>query len=339
MNGRLPLSLLDIVLFAPCLFATTIDESVTYDVTCEVFTDCGQQLVVVDGASGPTTLTFVDPARNEIEGVNLPAVVVNEFRRVHPIVAVTGRSIAIIEGGVISAGLPVSPAIVAIDEATVNVTKGRIGGPNGIEAYGSSRVRLSEGVIDAGNSFDFVPTGALVLDDNAVGEITGGDVNSDGYSVSTLGNSRLTIHGGSFRGWGLFSDDTSVMDVFGGSYSNSICFGACPFFLASGDSRINIHGGDFRPDPTQGVSAPEFETLENGEIHVFGRGLMLTELRRNNFQLTGTLSDGMPVDFPVRGNIILHNIPEPSSAILAIIALLFLGTRTFSAFGRRTLEY
>ena len=283
----------------------TIDTSTVYDLSCGVdVTTCTRQLIVVDGDDGSTTtLTYVDAIMDFDTGQLSPDAVslpVRDGLTWTPGIGVTGRSRLDFQGGSVFMR-DVFPAVAAVDNGVITITGGRVGGNrNGIEAYDSSRVSISGGLVSSGNDFDSVPIGALVLDDNAVGEILGGDVNGSGLSVSALGDSRLTIHGGSFRGSGLFSDDTSVMDVFGGSYSNFICNGSCGFFVASGDSRINVHGGDYRVD--RQFENLEFVTFDNGEIHVFGTDLMLTELEGTDFELTGTLSDGLPVDFRVRGN-------------------------------------
>ena len=314
---------------------TIVDVATVYDITCERADECAQQLVVVDGQDGPTILTFVDPAINAInEGRLSPDIFTAPSageRRAVPVIAATEQSVVQIQGGRIDYSNPPvgGPAVFANDRSMVHITGGSVGGPaNGIEAVGSARIVIEGGNVRSGNEFDFDPGGALVLGENATGEITGGEFNGRGYSISTVGNSQLTIRGGTIRGT-RFTDDNSVVDVYGGTLFPDFDH-IRPHFNLFGQSRVNIHGGIFHfRGPNE--RTPWLRTNDESVVHIYG-----TDLQSDRGLITGTFSDGTPIDLAVGGtsNVVLHEIPEPSSGLLAMLGLVLVASRVRTRFRR-----
>ena len=327
----------------PLTVSMVIDMTSIYDDTCErVF--CSQQLIVVDGPDGPTTLTYVEPARNDFQlhgGKFWEALF--EGRTVSPGVAVTGESVLDFNGGILSVDSRSDPAVLALDASTVTVSGGNItGNANGIEAGGQTNVHISGGVIHSDASDTVALAGALVLGESAKAEVTGGILeglggfNGNGPSVSTWGDSTLTINDdAAFRG-PVYARGQSQIDILGGTFSAPCGRSTCQFVGVNDQGRINIYGGTF--EHTAGI-ADEFWTWQDGVIHVYGTGLTYSADKR----LSGFLSDGTPIDVVAQGprgsraNLVLHEfspeqlqLPEPTAWTLMTISLF-----VFAFFGRR----
>ena len=113
-----------------------------------------------------------------------------------------------------------------------------------------------------------------------------------------------------------------MVDVYGGNlYPDSDHLD--PHFDVSGQARVNIHGGIFQ-FTGPGELTPWLRTNDDGVVHIYG-----TDLLRDRGLVTGTFSDGTPINLVVggTGNMVLHEIPEPSSAALAIVGLVVLAIR------------
>jgi len=126
--------------------------------------------------------------------------------------------------------------------------------------------------------------------ENGVVNISGGT--TVGGMVQALQNAVVTITGGNL---GENDDGVSLRALFGG--------------------RIDVFGGTF--------SGTFFEA-GLGQFNVFGTGLSITD-----GILTGTLTDGTPLNNPVSGNIVLNDIsviPEPSSLVLLACGALSMMT-------------
>ena len=319
------------VLAIPTVF---IDSSRVYDVTCASVSVCAQQQVVVDGPGGPTILTYVDPAVNDMEGMLSPDAFTAPSagkRIAEPVIAVTEQSVLQFQGGRIDYENPPvgGPAVFVKDRGTLRMTGGLIGGPvNGIEAVGSARIVIEGGIVRSGNEFDSFPGGALVLGEDATAEILGGELSGGNFaqSISTVGNSRLAIRGGTSRG-PRFARDNSVVDIYGGTlFPDGNAFH--PHFNLFGQSRVNIHGGIFHfRGPNE--RTPWLRTNEDSVVHIYG-----TDLQSDRGLITGTFSDGTPIDLAVGGtsNVVLHEIPEPSTGLLAMLGLILLASRVRATF-------
>ena len=166
-------------------------------------------------------------------------------------------------------------------------------------------------------------------------------------------SSTVGIHGGTFTATimnSIISFNGATLNIHGSSFSAA----EGNLFLAADVSRLNVRGGAFSGDTELRLGEAGFE-LEDPSIHVFGSGFALDgqaldfvgDDRLTLFEfdgsvdtiglldgtdvLTGTLLDGSPFAFEIDvtrintvsrdlgGRIILH-IPEPTSAVMIILA-------------------
>ena len=171
--------------------------------------------------------------------------------------------------------------------ATVRINNGRFFGVQGsLVARGESMVRIS------GNP----RLNGISLHDSAKAEITGGVIDDSLGIISANDSSTVNIRGGTFTG--------DLPPISGRSIS------------ARGNAQINIYGGMF-----------ERETIlirDNGEVHIYGTDLIYFTDHTLGFA-GGTFLDGTPIalDFQVNdlsqhGQVILHEIPEPTTFLMLL---------------------
>jgi len=145
-------------------------------------------------------------------------------------------------------------------------------------------------------------TNDLEAGDSAVIKLTGGTI----HDISARSQATLSFFDGTFAE--VLADGQSVVSVHGGEFQSQ--------FVAAGSCSVNIFGGTFRGR----LTAKDF-----AEIHVFGRDLEIIPGR-----LQGSLADGTSlyalVDTLGHGQIVLHNIPEPSTlaGLFGAVAVLLL---------------
>ncbi len=220
------------------------------------------------------------------DGESGPTVVtILDGAEIAPLVHVEDSSIVNMHGGVARRG------VVLGADAVMNLYGGQIGeGHPGVLGVGGNAVlNMSGGTATADVMIGgraSITGGRLLqkLDVTAFSIVSfaGGTVEGD---VVAGRSGRLHMSGGSVSG-NLIADDYSIVNLYGGSIGG--------YLLAE---------------------------RESSTIHVWGYDLDLTD-----DLLTGTLSDGTPmnhwVDPTGKGQIILHQIPEPSVLVTLLMAAI-----------------
>ncbi len=197
------------------------------------------------------------------------------------------------------------------DDSILNMQGGAVS--HAVLAFGSSVVN-----VDAGSMF------RLSLRQNASSNLFGGRIEGEismvpylggiptlkmfggvAHDLSVPGSSVASIHGGRLD-W--LRVNNGLVNMTGGSILNMIL---------NGHAVVRWSGGELR----EGFLWMQGDAI----LHVYGRGLYLDE----DSQLFGTLLDGTVienewVDLNDRSRVVLHNVPEPSSASIAwtLFALL-----------------
>lgn len=160
-------------------------------------------------------------------------------------------------------------------------------------------------------------------------------------------NGTLNMSSG-YAGMYLSAEDSSTVNFSGGQVGHgisgvgsstlNISDGAFGFLNAWGTSTVNLSGwSDSNGWGQMGLGASGSAT-----VNVFGRDLLLTEDPEHEdiFALTGTWADRSPVDIRVSwsedAQIILHQVPEPSTAALGLTAGLALLAYALRKTGRKT---
>ena len=190
-----------------------------------------------------------------------------------------------------------------------------------IQAYDTSVVRIDGGSVTSLQAFDLssinVETGTVAAAVSAFGEE--GVINIFGGSVAVGRDAELgyASYGTDNRlPTAVFVSDGGTVNIHGGVIGHG--------FVASG-GYINLYGGSFE---TGMLVRPQ------GTISIFGQDLLLAPIETNDSyvenMLTGKLLDGTPLNHLVVtaigpdggiGEIILHNIPEPTARSLVVIAV------------------
>lgn len=104
--------------------------------------------------------------------------------------------------------------------------------------------------------------------------------------------------------------DRGVLNIFG--LSSPIGGG----YVARDDSRMNIFGGEIREGALIRAS-------DNSTVHFFGRNLALFP----DGSVTGTLVDGSEINIRTLGSVFVHEVPEPSTALLVGLGILGMSCR------------
>jgi hypothetical protein len=222
---------------------------------------------VIDGLTPPTVVDIVDGG--VIEGLT-----------------VEGSSIINMSGGLVRSHFPYV----------------------GVSADDSSTVNLSAGLID----------GSLALYDLATLDMSGGTVHEE---LDAFGSGTLHISGGSMGDF--FVSGSSAISVTGGILGNVFsCGGSCVVDLFGGfrvgwlntdqSSIVNLYGGHLDYLNCYGAST----------LNVYGYDLLLTQDHLTGTLADGSPLDvDVGDDY---GRIILHEIPEPSTLLLLSFATVTL---------------
>ena len=228
----------------------------------------------------------------------------------------------------------------ARDASTINFSGGEI--LFDLSASGSSNVTVSGGYIDYVSSRT---SGAMNITAGEIDRISahdGGRVNLFGGRVESRIGVRdgiLNVFGGTISEidatvpiWEEVPtpDDFTRVNIFDVIAQPS----ESPYSLINIEGGwMNIYGGTFDiPVVTHGEAithirggsySEQFEVGDDALMHVYGYDLDWTDDR-----LTGTLTDGTPIDAPAiatnNGQYILHEIPEPGVIVLLLGAAVFL---------------
>jgi hypothetical protein len=224
--------------------------------------------------------------------------------------------VTVVEGGKLGDDESNLPIAVELGGTSVlRLLGGEVGtsleGGIGVLARESSMVIVDSGKIDTRS------TGIRAEDDSQVlvsGGFVGGPFSA---SIVTMESTSLDVIGGQTDG-GIISLGESVANIRSGELFASMYGASSAVISAQESSTVNIYGGQFSPILEVDVA---FEALDQAIINVFGFDLAI-----DNGRLTGRLSDSSPLDHGVltqeNGRILLHNVPEPSSVLMAIPVLV-----------------
>lgn len=194
-------------------------------------------------------------------------------------------------------------------------------GYTGIEAYGQAEVAVEGGRLDYLTAYDHSkirfssPQGGsnsqlmIGVQDNAHAVLLTG-----AFGIQISGSSTTVIRGGGFEvayfagGETLINGDVSALDM-------SVSGGAVHLW--------SIHGS--------GLGGDDPISVGRGMLHVYGTELRLEPSSRdpNLNVIMGYLADGDPIHCPLAGDpthVVLHEIPEPSTIALSIVALAALAS-------------
>ena len=216
--------------------------------------------------------------------------------------------VEIVEGGTIASvagdGSAAGDGIRVFDSSIVNIVGGMISGTgdDGVNAWNSSTVNILGGVLTGG-----VDDGVEARNTSTV-NISGGTISGRDDGVSAEDFSTVNVSGGfMFGSSSVYADSFSTVNISDGTFSGSVFS-----VLATGSSTVNISGGELLGNLIVG---------ELSTVNIFGVGLDIT-----GGLLTGTLADGNVLNHVVRtaenGRFILHEIPEPSTFVLAAVGLV-----------------
>jgi len=216
-----------------------------------------------------------------------------------------------------------TPAIATISGGTFLAGGGA--GPVAFDLHATGMITVN---ISGGN-FLGAHTGFA---DNSVGNLSGG---SSSARMESYNQAVLHVTNGQFSG-GFGLHDSSVVDASGGALGgfevHDMAVANLDGATISGDSFLydssitNLRGGY--------LYAPEgFMMYQSSVLNVFGTGLTLQDLGPSfipgavMWELQGTLQDGSPIDaflfrFGSDTVVNLHQVPEPSTVVLAFLALI-----------------
>lgn len=188
----------------------------------------------------------------------------------------------------------------------------------GLHARNESQVHFHQGTIPF-----------LTVRDNATANIFGGTIESEVRLLTGFGTSAtLNIFDGLIRGNVVPDAMGGILNIHGGRMGSL-------FGLGGGSTVVNISGGSlelFRVDGTTTVhwSGGELRSklgtfLNDSILNIYGHDLEMEELPNGKKLLSGTLLDGTDlanhfIATEDNAQIILHNVPEPSSLALLTVA-------------------
>jgi hypothetical protein len=274
-----------------------------------------QTITVVDGANPPTDLTILEGAG------------IGNFSGGPPVAVgldLYGSSRAHMLGGAIS-GFPHN--VLLHDRSVFQMDAGSLD-LYLIEARDDSSVILNGGDWWEVQTYDF---GRV--------RVNGGNDNAT-FTVKTFGESHAALNSESLV---FIADELSTAVINSGNYDLA---------YARGSSEVLVNGGHF----TTGMSAfdnailrirdidsisEEYVDISNNAIaHVYGTNLRFEVSTENRPLVRGTWPDGGNFAFRYRlhdqGQIILHEVPEPTTAPLLAIAATALTFTARRSFWRRS---
>ncbi|MCA9266381.1 MAG: PEP-CTERM sorting domain-containing protein [Planctomycetales bacterium] len=150
------------------------------------------------------------------------------------------------------------------------------------------------------------------------------EIRSGNYTdLDARDQSLVFSYGGSTFGDGVRAYDHSTITIFDGLFDEDVI---------AHDGTVNVHGGTFR----QGFSASG-----HGTLNFYGTELLATQvgyddsIQTTEYHLTGRLASGEPFLYGVSvgadASMILHTVPEPSTALLLLIGLPLIWRRNCAA--------
>lgn len=167
--------------------------------------------------------------------------------------------------------------------------------------------------------------GSMSVTFDSVANVYGGLIDGDLRLSGVRGTPSLNLFGGRVEG-SIASLGGSIINIHGGYVAREI-------FGASGRSIVNVTGGSFNSLAFHGSAVIHWSGGEHRNrlvflsddavLHDYDSGLAIDE---NRF-LSGTLLDettlanGTRIDLNDNTRIFLHNVPEPASVALAVLAL------------------
>jgi len=270
-------------------------------------------------ASGPFDRVSIGNSTtlNVLSGANIAGALATNVFAEYGIRGTTNSLVHIAGGSVRGGQQPLSGGFAGdaleMNNGFVIVSGGVIRGGNNTSTSGfagngmqvlSTSVAISGGLIQGGDriggSSGLAGVGA---------EIIGGSITFTGGSIIGGANP-----GGDGAGTGLYMRSASIGVITGGSISRGGP-GSQWSVQTMSTARLDIKGGTF--------NGP-FAIGQNSLVNVYGLGLSYSGV--NGDFLTGTLQDGSPIHVAVsrsdQGQLILHQVPEPSTVALAAIGLI-----------------
>lgn len=160
--------------------------------------------------------------------------------------------------------------------------------------------------------------------------LEGGEV---GGTVILYDESRLIMSGGEI-GQRLAVADNATFTMTGGGVAQNMPFNSDPpDMVAIGAGRINIRGGRIGNHTVAGnsINLGFIDLQDSAALHVYGTNLQLSYPVSGggfHFTVTGLLEDGQTVN--ILGSrfhqaaVFVHNVPEPSSIVIAGLLPLML---------------
>ncbi len=270
-----------------------------------------ETITVVDGADPPTELDILEGA---VIGGEPGQVAV-------PIgVDVYGESIVTMFGGRVVGS---QQAVRLNDGSMFRILDGRIVS-RPIEARDMSRVILDGGEWREIQMYDFSRL-----------EVNGG-VNASFFSVRTFGESHAVLNGADLN---LIADEQSTAVVNGGEYEVAEATGNAEMLVNGGRYVVGIGATGNGVVRVRGVEAFSGDDLlyvmGNGVMHIYGTGLRFDVIDDDGTPrnvILGQLADGDSFGARYRlfdqGQIILHEVPEPTTWALLAIGAVGLAWRT-----------
>lgn len=251
------------------------------------------------------------------------------------IVLQNATTVHIEQGADITAPSSIEPAVISgvnSTSSTLNITGGNItGGTNG-DSGGEGVIvdggfaHISGGFIKGGFGNSRGGAGIIAYQAEMLiidgGTIMGGSSNDvmAASALTVFDGTNFSIEGGNFigdkMGAAYFYDSAGI--ISGGSFEILNIDGVYPFnkSIVMYDSNVDITGGLFSGD--LGISG-------SSVVNIYG-----TDLQLHNGTLTGTLLDGNELNCLVTlhtaggAQLILHNVPIPTSLLLFLTGLAFL---------------
>lgn len=163
----------------------------------------------------------------------------------------------------------------------------------------------------------------LQVYDGSIVHFEGGDI---GHDLETYDLCIVNMSGGEVSNdVRLF--DGSTMNLSGGYVQETIdVHGSSKLYFSGGEIFDSLTCHEFGTAHVSGGTiygdlGTHLRVRDSGTIHVYGYGLAMADQ-----WLTGSLADGSSISIPTEifdnGQILLHEVPEPSTAVLAGLGLL-----------------
>ncbi len=277
-----------------------------------------ETITLVDGADPPTEVVVLDGAL--IGG--LPG------NPTQPIgFDVYGKSILTMRGGRVKGS---QQSVLLHYQSVFHMLDGEIDSAQ-IESRDASRVALDDG-----------NWGAVFAYDSSRVRVNGGNENAT-FNVRTFGASHVALNSESFE---FIADELSTAVISSGNFELA---------YARGNSEVLVNGGFFltglfafddavlRIRDIDSIDEEYVDISHNAVAHVYGTNLRFEVSPENRPLVLGTWPGGGNFAFQYRlfdqGQIILHEVPEPTAApLLAIAAAILAFTRRRSLWRRSQLK-